>query len=484
MNGSPDILLEIARLRRHRIRSQGHEMGVPLPAARTLPVVPFGQDPFVICEVKRRSPSRGEIAPARDAVDQARVYADRGARNLSVLTEQDRFDGSLEDLHRIKEAFPNLAVLRKDFLLDVEDVEVSWRAGADAVLLIASLLDAETLSAIHAAARRRGMSALVELHDEADVKKCRAISPGLVGINCRDLRTFRVDLLDPVLLRPSVDWKARTVFESGIRSAEDVQLARSAGFDGVLVGEAAMREPAVIPELARALSWPAGGFWPKIGARLALARAERRPLAKICGITHRQDAEAARNLGADAIGFVLAPSKRRAEARVVRELRDLDVIKVAVVVTETPNGRRTLDPEVRELLADGLVDAVQLHGDEAPEECAALAFPYFKAARIREEEDVRAMGGFRSPRVLADAWSASSAGGTGKRVPTGLVQAARERGPLWLAGGIGPDNVAEVIKGFSPELVDASSSLEESPGRKDAARLRKYFEEIRKNETV
>ena len=480
----PDILREIAALRRARIRSQGHEMGVAVPASRAVPLVRFGQEPFLICEVKRRSPSRGAISPDADAVQQARRYLQHGARNLSVLTEQDRFGGSLDDLQRIKRAFPDLAVLRKDFLLDVEDVEVSWRAGADAVLLIASLLDADTLSAMHAAASRRGMSALVELHDEQDAHKVRALAPELVGVNCRDLRTFRVDLLDPVLLRPRIDWSARTVFESGIRAAEDVFLARSAGYDGVLVGETAMREPAIIPELSGALAFQGGAFWRKLGSRLAAARREHRPAVKVCGITRARDAEAALAFGADALGFVFAPSKRRADPRVVHDLKDVDAVKVAVVVTEKPNGKRLLDPEVRDLLDQGLVDAVQLHGDELPEECAELAFPYFKAARIRTPEDVEEMKRFRSPRVLADAWSASAAGGTGQRVPQELAAGARAAGPLWLAGGIGPENVAEIISQLAPELVDSSSGLEESPGRKDEAKLRRFFEEIRRHGTL
>jgi indole-3-glycerol phosphate synthase/phosphoribosylanthranilate isomerase len=479
-----NVLQEIAGLRRQRIRSQGHEMGAAVPASRTVPLVPFGADPFVVCEVKRRSPSRGEIAPGRDAVEQARRYADHGARSISVLTEQDRFDGSLEDLGRIKQALPHLSVLRKDFLLDVEDVEVSWRMGADAVLLIASLLERERLEAMHAAAGKHGMSALVELHDAADVDKCRTLAPGLIGINCRDLRTFHVDLLDPVFLLPRVDWAARAIFESGIRAAEDVLLARSAGFEGVLVGEAAMRQPRLIPELAQALRFPPGGFWPRLGARREVAARPGRPLVKVCGITRPEDAEMARSLGADALGFVLAPSKRRADPRVLRDLRDMDILKIAVVVTEKPAGRRRLDPEVRELLAAGLVDAVQLHGDEEPGECAALAFPYYKASRIRGLDDVQGMKRYRSPRVLADAWAADAAGGTGQRLPEELARAAREAGPLWLAGGIGPANVGDVIERFSPELIDSSSALEESTGRKDAAKLRKFFEEIRKHEKV
>ncbi len=483
MNAGSGIIHEIAALRRERILRQGHGMGVPLPASRAVPIVPFGADPFIICEIKRRSPSRGGIAPGRDAVEQARVYAAGGARSLSVLTEQDRFDGSLEDLRRIKEALPGLSVLRKDFLLDVEDVEVSWRAGADAVLLIASLLDRASLSAMHAEALRLGMNALVELHDAEDIEKCRELSPPLIGINCRDLRTFIIDLLDPVGLLPRVPWKQRAVFESGIRGAEDVLLARSAGFDGVLVGETAMRSPEVIPGLVQALRAGPGGFWPRLWARKG-QRAPGLPLVKICGITRAADAETARAAGADALGFVLAPSKRRADPALLRDLQGMDILKVAVVVTEKDNGVRRLDPVVGDLLAGGLVDAVQFHGDEAPEECAAMAFPYFKAARLREPADVTAMGRYRSPRVLADAWSPAAAGGTGSRIPADLAQDARRIGALWLAGGIRPENVGKILRELAPELIDASSGLEESPGRKDPGRVSSFFEEIRSHAQV
>ena len=480
MSAGNGIIQEIAALRRDRIRRQGHGMGVPLPASRAAPIVPFGADPFIIGEVKRRSPSRGGIAPGRDAVEQARVYADCGARSVSVLTEQDRFDGSLEDLRRIKEALPGLSVLRKDFLLDVEDVEVSWRAGADAVLLIASLLDRVSLEAMHSAALRLGMSALVELHDAEDIEKCRALSPPLIGINCRDLRTFTIDLLDPIGLLPRVPWKQRAVFESGIRGPEDVLLARSAGFDGVLVGETAMRSPEMIPSLVEALRARPGRFWPRLWAR----RKQGLPLVKICGITRVIDAEAACAAGADALGFVLAPSKRRADPSLLRDLQGMDILKVAVVVTEANGGVRRLDPVVMDLLGRGLVDAVQFHGDEAPEECAAMAFPYFKAIRLREPADAAAMSRYGSPRVLADAWSPGAAGGTGSRIPADLAQDARRTGALWLAGGIRPENVGEIIQGLAPELIDASSGLEESPGLKDAARISSFFEEIRSHAKV
>jgi indole-3-glycerol phosphate synthase/phosphoribosylanthranilate isomerase len=209
-----------------------------------------------------------------------------------------------------------------------------------------------------------------------------------------------------------------------------------------------------------------------------------RPLVKVCGITRTSDAEAARALGADALGFVLAPSKRRAEPSLLRDLEGLDILKIAVVVTGNDGGGRQLDPAVQELLARGLVDAVQFHGDETPEECADVAFPYFKALRIRGPGDVEALRYYRSPRVLADAWFPAAAGGTGSRIPAELAREAARTGPLWLAGGIRPENVGEILDGLAPELIDSSSGLEESPGRKDPARLKVFFEEIRKHEKV
>jgi phosphoribosylanthranilate isomerase len=205
---------------------------------------------------------------------------------------------------------------------------------------------------------------------------------------------------------------------------------------------------------------------------------------KVCGITNPADAETAAELGADMLGFVMAPSKRRAEPALLRELAGLDILKVAVVVTERQDGIPRLDPAVDGLLRDGLLDAVQLHGDESPGECADIAFPYFKALRMRSTAEVEAMAGFRCPRVLADAYSPVASGGTGQRVPAEIIDRIRAERPLWIAGGIGPDNVAEVLRAFRPELIDASSRLEESSGRKDRNKLETFFREIRRNADV
>jgi indole-3-glycerol phosphate synthase/phosphoribosylanthranilate isomerase len=477
----------IVERRRERISREGHALGAEIPAARAagtgaMGVVPLPRAPFLICEVKRRSPSRGGIDADMDAVAQARLYASAGAAAVSVLTEEDHFGGSLQDLMAIRAALPSITLLRKDFLVDEEDVDVSFRAGADAVLLISSILDAATLEAMHRRARLLGMEALVEVHDQADVEKCRPFAPSLVGINCRDLATFATDLLHPLWLAPRVDWPSRRVFESGIRTAEDVRLARSAGFAGVLVGETVMRTPQRIPELREAVDGapPArAAFWPRLLAR----RRPGRPLTKVCGITRAADAVFAGERGADVLGFVFAASKRRASAALLRDLAGLDVLKVAVVVTRRGTDPR-LDPEVADLLRAGLIDAVQFHGDEAPGECGEMAFPYYKAVRVRDERDIVAMEAFRCPRVLADAYSPDAAGGTGKRVEADLARAAGRRRPLWLAGGIGPDNVGEVMRELRPELIDASSGLEESPGCKDRRKIERLFEEMERHAEV
>lgn len=485
--GRRNVRDEIVATRRGRIAAEGHALGARLPAEREAPLVPFLDDPPLICEIKRRSPSRGAIDPSIDPVALAGRYRDRGVRSLSVLTEEDHFAGSLGDLVAVKRAYPDLAVLRKDFLLDEEDLRVSYRAGADAVLLIASILDEEELARLHELAGELGMAALVELHEEADFAKARSFAPPLVGINARDLATFRVDLLTPVRLRERIDWEHRAVFESGVFAHEDALLVVSSGFDAVLVGEAAVRDQDAITGILAGLrgvsghaaggTGPARDFWRRLVAR----RRTDRPLAKICGITNRADAELAVDLGADLLGFVFADSPRRADPALLEELAELSAglpaLKIAVVVTGGEHG--ALPQAVRRLLERGLIDAVQFHGEEEPGECARQAFPYYRALRLGSAGEAGAIDAWRCPRVLVDARDPSAYGGTGMRVAAEVVRAAAARRPLWLAGGLDDENIRGIASAWKPELVDVSSGLESAPGRKDPERLRRFFRELR-----
>jgi indole-3-glycerol phosphate synthase len=190
----------------------------------------------VIAEIKRASPSKGDLAPELNAPEQAHAYLDGGAAAISVLTEPDRFKGSLTDL--IDVSALHIPVLRKDFLIDPYQVWETRAAGGAAVLLIVAALDEPTLALLHDEARTAGLDVLVEVHDDAEVAAAHRIGADLIGINSRDLRTFELDLDAFSRLRPLLPSDALAVMESGVRGPEDVRRAVELGADAVLVGEA------------------------------------------------------------------------------------------------------------------------------------------------------------------------------------------------------------------------------------------------------
>ncbi|MEN8112922.1 MAG: indole-3-glycerol phosphate synthase TrpC [Actinomycetota bacterium] len=212
-------------------------------AARVDPVRPFAnvlKSPglSVIAEVKRRSPSRGVLAGGLDAIEQALIYERAGASAISVLTEPNHFDGSLEDLAAVRRAV-NLPLLRKDFLVDPAQVWEARAYGADAVLLIVAILDQATLTQMLETSVDADVAALVEVHDAAEVERAHAAGATLVGVNNRNLATFGVDLgvaekLAPAVTRPGVT----IVAESGIHTGVDARRMAAAGYDAILVGEA------------------------------------------------------------------------------------------------------------------------------------------------------------------------------------------------------------------------------------------------------
>ncbi|HDQ14012.1 MAG TPA: bifunctional indole-3-glycerol phosphate synthase/phosphoribosylanthranilate isomerase [Sediminispirochaeta sp.] len=468
-----NILQEIADQRRRDIDSIGHSQGLELPKHRSSPLAKLPAEPFLIAEIKRRSPSAGSIAAVPGPLRQAEVYLQGGAAAVSVLTEETHFGGSLRDLLRLKERFPESFFLRKDFLLDEEDILVSHQTGADGVLLIVAILDDRRLEALYRTAVGLGMEVLVEVHTQEELARAAKLKPRLLGINSRDLRDFSVDLLQPLRLKNRIDWAPRLVFESGIRSAEDAAIAYAAGFDALLVGETLMRRPTLLSEIRDARSYHRSDrFWSTLGSR-----SDSRPLVKICGLTRREDVEAAEQLGANLLGFVCAPSPRRVSADFIRRIGPTRAPKVAVVVSEGP--RAQLPPEVAQLLAEAAIDAVQFHGNESPESCFDAAFPYYKALRLKSTESIAALKKYRSPRVLVDAYVPDAYGGSGKRIDPELLEAAAAVGPLWVAGGIGPENVAEIIHRYRPELIDLSSSLESKPGEKDREKIRRFMDAVR-----
>ena len=198
----------------------------------------LAEDPelSVIAEIKRRSPSKGDLAADLDPATMAKTYEDAGATCVSVLTDTEFFGGSPDDLRAARDACA-LPVLRKDFTVTVEDVFATKGMGADAVLLIVTALDDAALRDFLEAARFARLDALVEVHDETELERALAVGADLVGVNQRDLVTFEVDTRRAERVAGAIPDGVVKVAESGVATGDDAKRVRDAGYDAILVGE-------------------------------------------------------------------------------------------------------------------------------------------------------------------------------------------------------------------------------------------------------
>jgi indole-3-glycerol phosphate synthase len=196
----------------------------------------------VIAEIKRRSPSKGELNVHLDPADLAMTYEDGGATCLSVLTDRDFFGGSPADLKAAR-AVTALPVLRKDFTVVAHDVCDARLMGADCVLLIVAALSDDELHRLHAVATDVGLDALVEVHDEPELERALAVGATIVGVNQRDLVTFEVDHERAERMAAVIPDEIVKVAESGVRNGDDARRLRAAGYDAILVGETLVTSP-------------------------------------------------------------------------------------------------------------------------------------------------------------------------------------------------------------------------------------------------
>lgn len=490
---SRDILAEIVAKRKADMERSGITFGIDRPK-RNRPLHPFIEKPGTILEIKRSSPSRGNIAMDLDPEALARKYAEAGTSAISVLTESNYFNGSLDDMRKVAKAAPDCAILRKDFLLVPEEIDVAYDFGADAVLLIARILSDDVLRKMAGRARVLGMTPFVEVRTEDDLRKLKLVQgdgTAVAGVNARDLKTFSMDPLIPAAFRKHLG--PRAVFESGILSPEDAAFARNLGFEGILVGEAAAKNPESAKGIVRAFlkSQPNryGAFWKRLAEKREFVRNAfpGKPLVKICGITNADDARLASELGADILGFVLcAQSKRKTDAESVRNIateiaRTFGEARPLFVGVVAENGSPE-EASAIELANEGILDGIQFHGYDFPSDKEIPDMGHYGACRIRTEAEARKIRErykLSSPRTLVDAYSENSAGGTGMRIADSLVDTIRKENTLWMAGGVSPENIDEIIERFAPELVDLSSALEKSPGKKDAEKLCRFFKAVR-----
>jgi len=475
------ILGRIVARTRERLAVRRREM--PLERILVSAPTPIGRRPFasaisrpgqvnVIAEFKRRSPSRGVIREDLHPVRVAQAYEIAGAAALSVLTEEQFFGGSMEDLREARAA-TLLATLSKDFVVDPYQVWDARYAGADAVLLIVAALEDGEIRQLLSAADEAGLEALVEVHSERELRRALECGARIVGVNNRDLTTMAVDLQTSLSLAPLIPDDVVAVAESGIRGPGDVRRLRDADYDAVLVGEHLMtqRDPGqALESLIRESSAPR---W--------AGRADRGGtgvFVKVCGITSVDDALEVAGAGADAIGLVFWPgSPRRVDLETARRISASlppSVLRVGVFV-DAPR-----EEIVRASEEVGL-DVLQLHGQEPPEDLAGLPRPVVKAVGVRAGFEVASALRYQGTAdgILLDSGTGGAPGGTGATFDWSLAREVREKVPfLMLAGGLTPDNVARALAAVRPHGVDVSSGVESAPGRKDAARVRAFVHAV------
>ena len=370
-----------------------------------------------IAEIKRRSPSAGDISPGARVEDIVPAYEFGGARAVSVLVD-DAFAGSLDDL-RAARAAVGLPLLAKGFFSTEEHLREVREAGADAALLILRDLDDATAAQLMRVAERVGLDTLVEAHDDDELGRATRLGAGVIGVNARDLGTFRIDRAAQLALVAKAPRDRVVVAESAVHTRAQAAAAELAGASAVLVGTSLMRATAPGAKLRELLS---------------------RPLVKVCGLTRQEDVDAAVEAGADLCGFIFAEGSPR-QATEVLAVPDT-TLSVAVFVGE---------PEEQG------ADLVQLYEHEEGTVRGRIA------VLLRDGEPVAHVADLPWEGDDPDHWQ--------------NAQADSDR--LVLAGRLGPDNVRAAIRAVHPWAVDAASQLESVPGIKDHAKVRAFVEGAR-----
>lgn len=469
------------------------------------PAIPFverlRQTPFdvsLMAEIKRGSPSKGIFALDINAPTQAKKYALAGASVISVLTEPEWFKGSIEDLRAVRQvlnAMPNRpAILRKEFIFEEYQILEARLAGADTVLLIVKMLDVELLTRLYKYSQSLGMEPLVEVQNAEEMKIAVELGSKAIGVNNRNLESFEVDLGTTSRLRSLVPKETVICALSGINTHEDVVANHRDGVNAVLVGEAIMRAPDA-SEFIQQLC--AGKVAPKSEASEPL-------LVKVCGTRTPEGALAAAEAGADLIGMILVPGRKRTvsdeSAKAISQaIHDFtqpasssgpvsptniatDFFTTAAQKVTAPGRTRPLlagvfmnQPleEVLELQRKYNLDIVQLHGNEPLEWATRIPVPVVR--KFLPGEPGLATRGYHAVPLL------DSGSGSGKLLDSVDIKAQLAQDSelrVILAGGLDPTNVAETVASLGVEAshvigVDVSSGVEVD-GVQNLDRIREF----------
>jgi len=403
-----------------------------------------------IMECKRASPSQGVIRRNFTVADIANGY-EGIADVISVLTDETYFGGQLDHLAQVR-ALTSAPLLRKDFTLEPCQVREAWAYGADAVLLMLSVLDDPAYRACAAEAKLLGLGVLTEVHDATELKRAITLEAEVIGINNRDLRSLEIDLAVTELLAPQVPTDRLVVSESGLAHHADVlRLAPHA--KAFLVGSSLMKADR-IDLAARALAFGA---------------------VKVCGLTRAVDARAAYCHGAVYGGLIFAPeSPRRLSVPQAKRVQAGAPLHYVGVFT---------DNDIDEIVASSgelELHAVQLHGDQSEADVETLkqllpGVEIWKTQRVAAQVTV---ADSRADRILLDSGIGGARGGTGTTFDWGLLAAWPNRDRLILAGGLNPDNI-QLAAATDCGVLDVNSGVERAPGVKDEMKLAALFAALR-----
>ena len=384
----------------------------------------------LIAEVKKRSPSEGDINSVIDIVAQAKTYQANGAAAISVLTEPDDFGGSFEDLKKIRQAV-ELPILCKDFILRKEHIDKAKSCGADIILLIAAILDERNLASLHQYAREVGLQVIVEVHTRVELDKALECNPQIIGVNSRNLHDFSLDSQIFDQLKEKIPKAIIKIAESGIDKFMDVPQS----YDGILVGTTLMKHP-----------FPA----------LKIKELSGKPILKLCGIRSVEDAKLCEELGVDMIGInFVRRSKRKVDLNLAKDISAACSKTLTVGVFENQASQ-----EVNNIAREAGLDAIQLCGKE--NDLENYQVPIIKTIGANQTTPPQA---FMS---IID----GDLPGSGKKIDHSILDTFQ---PNLIAGGIDLESAKKLLSSKKPLGIDTASGIE-TDGRVDKDKMSAFYQ--------
>jgi anthranilate phosphoribosyltransferase len=453
---TPAILLDIVAQKRKEVELRKKKTGLKQlmkkvkPSQRNFRSALLDREVALIAEIKKSSPSTGKIASSRfDVTKIAKTYEDAGTAAISVLTDEKFFGGALENLTKARIATHHTPLLCKDFIIDPYQIYEARAYGADAVLLIAAILTKTELQTFVNIARQLNMAALCEIHNEEELKLTLETDADIIGINNRDLHSFKIDLKTTERLCRKIPAEKIIVAESGFSGRPQLRKIPSKA-DAVLIGTVLMKSKD-----------PAKKIQELFG--------RRKPLLKTCGVRNIEQAKYAQKLGVDMIGLNFVPTSERRISyqmgeQIIKALRQQPKNATKIVgVFQNQNLS-----EVQAAATRLRLDYIQLSGNESVADVKKLSIPVIKGISVRKKSDLRKTKKYYPfvRYLLLD----GKKPGAGETFPHRFLKDFDL--PYLLAGGINPSNARECIKTLQPLGIDVASGIE-TEGEVDLRKIKR-----------